>query len=238
MPPFSASLLLLFFSRHIPDIPQLPEPLPICWSVCTFVLLNLKFNKFLTFLSLSHPEMACIIATCCFNPLSLALLPPYLVIFLSSQIPTAQLIFAVPRSFVFPTLPLYPYLRPSHARHSHLECQKSPSHTITHLVIKQSLLWLFQTAVIDSLSVFFFPFFLLLPSHFLQGSFCCRLEVSFLIRLLAENLHLQRERERRRGELSARSKKVGFFLRLSWPKNERKFSSYLRKRETLIFAWN
>lgn len=126
-------------------------------------------------------------------------------------------IFAVPRSFVLPTLPLYPYMRPSQARHSHLECQKSPSHTVTHLLIKQSPLSLSQTAVIDSLPVLF-PFFLLLPSHFLRGSFCCRLEVSFLISLLAENLHLLRERERDgEGEvsclLSARSKKVGFFLK-------------------------
>lgn len=97
-------------------------------------------------------------------------------------------------SFVLLTLPLYPYTRPSHVRHSHLECQKSPSHTITHLVIKQSP----PLVLSDScyrLSSPIFSFLLSLPSRFLWGSFCCRLRVSFLISLLAENC-ISRERER------------------------------------------
>ncbi len=108
-PPFSAFLLFFFYSifptsrNYLNLYPSAGLFVPPCFWTLNLISLSLS--------SLCRPEMACIIAACCFSPLSLALLPPYLVIFLSSQIPTSQLIFAVPSSFVLQTLPLYPYMR-------------------------------------------------------------------------------------------------------------------------------
>ncbi len=182
--------------------------------------------------------MACIIAACCFSPLSLALLPTLSGHFLVLSNTHISAHFCSPQLLCSSNTSSVSIHETSHARHSHLECQKSPSHTITHLVINQSPLSLSDSCYRLS-SCFFslsFSCFRLTSSRI----FLLSARSFFLNQLTCRNLHLQRERERDWEErwavccLRDQRKLISFFKAELTQKREEVFFILEEKRDPYL----